>query len=1017
MPVEFLSDVVAARYGRFDGSPTSVDLEKIFFLDDEDKRLVRCHRGSWSRLGFALQLVTVRYLGCFLGDPLAVPSEVVDVVAGQLGIADPSCVKRYTEREKTRLDHVWEIQQIVGLRDFASYEAELTAKLDAHAWNTGDGPTAMFHDGVRWLRENDVLLPGITTLTRLVARARDRATQRLYTTLAEIPTKEQRLLLDELLDVEHDGRVSRWERWRTGPVKASAPGMSAVLALVAEVAGSGLCGLDVSAVPQRRLDELARYGMAARAGQLKKHPSARRHAILLAAITRLAAKTIDDALDLLDLLMVTELAGKAHRQAEKATVRRWPRFAKASSRLAVAVRMLLEAAECGEDLHVSEVLEKIDALVARPELRAALAEVTATVPSPDADDDGGWRAEMASRYQTVAGLVKTLTGVITFGANTEGQTALCGLPAALAYRGHHHSVTLLPRRLIDVSVVRGVWKRLVFGHPERGDGLVDRNAYVFCVLEAFHRHLRRREIYAPASSRWRDPNAALLDGPAWEAVRESVLTDLGLPEDPERLLAAHTQRLDQTYRAVAERLAANTAVSIDPEGRVHVASVKAIEEPASLVELRKRIAAMMPRVDVSEAILEVLGWCPQFVDSLTSISGSRAHLADLDVSVAACLTAQGLNITYAPITVPDVPALARHRLGYVEHTFLRAENYAAANPHLVTAQASIPFAQALGGGLVAAIDGMRFVVPVPSAYARPNKKYFGPKRGVTWLNMITDQAMGIGSKVVSGTDRDCLHALDVVFSSGQARRADVIVTDTGSYSDLVFGLAHLTDREYRPALADLPDQKLWRADRDADYGALNQLARGRLNLDRVRAWWPEILRLVGSMYTGRVSPYDVVRMLQRDGHPTALGEAINTYGRIFKSLHVLAVIDDEDMRRGIKGIRNLQEGRHALAEKVFHGRKGQLYQRYYEGMEDQLGALGIVLNCLVLWNTVYIDEALRALRAQGYQVRDEDVARLSPFIRKHFNVRGRYSFYRPEPGRGRRPLRDPEAPDDPDDEE
>jgi Tn3 transposase DDE domain len=51
-------------------------------------------------------------------------------------------------------------------------------------------------------------------------------------------------------------------------------------------------------------------------------------------------------------------------------------------------------------------------------------------------------------------------------------------------------------------------------------------------------------------------------------------------------------------------------------------------------------------------------------------------------------------------------------------------------------------------------------------------------------------------------------------------------------------------------------------------------------------------------------------------------------------------------------------------------------------MEDQLGALGIVLNCLVLWNTVYIDEALRALRAQGYQVRDDDVARLSPFIRK-----------------------------------
>jgi hypothetical protein len=74
--------MVAASYGRFDGPPTPVALEKIFFLDDADKRRIDRHRGSWSRLGFALQLVTVRYLGCFLADPLAVPTEVVDVVAG-----------------------------------------------------------------------------------------------------------------------------------------------------------------------------------------------------------------------------------------------------------------------------------------------------------------------------------------------------------------------------------------------------------------------------------------------------------------------------------------------------------------------------------------------------------------------------------------------------------------------------------------------------------------------------------------------------------------------------------------------------------------------------------------------------------------------------------------------------------------------------------------------------------------------------------------------------------------------
>jgi hypothetical protein len=209
---------------------------------------------------------------------------------------------------------------------------------------------------------------------------------------------------------------------------------------------------------------------------------------------------------------------------------------------------------------------------------------------------------------------------------------------------------------------------------------------------------------------------------------------------------------------VAEPVDANTAVSIDADGRVHVAATKAIEEPESLIELRKRVTAMMPRVDISEAILEVLGWCPQFLESLTPTSGGRAHLANLDISVAAYPTAQALNITYAPIAVPGVPALARHRLGYVKHTFLRTENYAATNPHLVTAQAGIGFAQALGGGLVAAIDGMRFVVPVPSAHARPNKKHFGPKRGITWSPHHSDASRPVTKRQVGGTgwcpDRD-----------------------------------------------------------------------------------------------------------------------------------------------------------------------------------------------------------------------------------------------------------------------
>ena len=210
--VEFLSDDQAA-YGRFAGPPEQAELERFFFLDDADRSFVARRRGDHNRLGLALQLGTVRYLGTFLADPLDVPAVVVDYLAMQLKVADASSVKGYAERQSTQWEHAAEIRQAYGYRDFTDDgpQREVRAFIGARAWTRTEGPRALFDQSVAWLREQKILLPGASILARLVSEIRNAESARLHEVIGSAAAEAGSGLparLVGLLDVPEGSRVS-----------------------------------------------------------------------------------------------------------------------------------------------------------------------------------------------------------------------------------------------------------------------------------------------------------------------------------------------------------------------------------------------------------------------------------------------------------------------------------------------------------------------------------------------------------------------------------------------------------------------------------------------------------------------------------------------------------------------------------------------------------------------------------------------------------------------------------------
>eukprot|EP00887_Chlorella_sp_A99_P003771 scaffold31.g3771.t1 len=936
MPVSFLSTTQRERYGRCPDALSGEELARYFHLDDDDREWIATKRRDSHRLGYALQLTTVRFLGTFLEDPTAVPGPVLHALSSQLGIVDATCVLTYRESEQ-RWRHTTGIRVRYGYCEFADsgVQFRLGRWLCAMCWTGTDRPSTLFDYANGWLVGHKVLLPGVTVLERFVAEVRSCMESRLWRLLVRGVTDEQRQRLDDLLQPAEGSRQSWLDRLRKGPVRVSAPSLVLALQRIETVRGLGI-KLPGTHVPPSRIAALARFANTVKVSAVARLPDARRIATLVAFVHCLEASAQDDALDVLDLLL-RELFTRAEKEDRKVRQRTLKDLDRAASTLAQACRMLLDPG-----LPDGELRERVYATIGRDALAQALSEVSGLVRPPD----DVFYTELEARKATVSRFLPTLLRVIRFDANPAAQPLVQALNW-LHEKPDHDPLT---------DIVGKAWQH----HVIQDGGNVNTTAYAFCALDKLRTSIRRH--------------------------------------DPDTTLAALTRELDETYRRVAERLPENDAVRFETVGdktELVLSRLEALEEPPSLIALRNEIKARMPRVDLPEILLEIAArtGC---MDAFTHVTERTARAADLTTSLCAVLMAEAYNTGPEPLVQQDIPALKRDRLMWVDQNYVRDDTLIACNAVLVAAQNRIALARTWGGGDVASADGMRFVVPVRTVHAAPNPKYFNRGRGVTWYNLLSDQGTGLNAITVPGTLRDSLVLLAVVLEQQTELQPTQIMTDTGAYSDVVFGLFRLLGYRFSPRLADIGGTRFWRVDPQADYSSLNALSRQRVNLDRVRSHWDDVLRLIGSLKLGLVPALGIMRTLQVDERPTSLAQAIAEVGRIDKTIHTLNFIDDETRRRATMLQLNLGEGRHSLAREVFHGKRGELFKRYREGQEDQLSALGLVVNMIVLWNTLYMDAVLAQLRSEGYPVRPEDEARLSPFGHEHINMLGRYSFSVPE---------------------
>ncbi|NYT00241.1 MAG: Tn3 family transposase [Methanocellales archaeon] len=972
MPGQFLTKSEREILSSFPHEVAHNDAIIFFTLSSNDMEQVQKRRENQNRLGFALQLGTLRYLGFCPDDFTAIPSPIVEYVANQLNInASIDFLKTYGNRAHTRTDHFQEVQNYLGYRKANSEDITTLSTWLLERALEHDKPTLLFQLVCDKLQIDKIVRPGITSLERMVITARQQAQEETYRRLNFLLTEERKTFLDKvLLPNKTTGRTPLF--WLRHAATSNTP--KSILGAIEKITflqGGGVDHWDLSSINPNRRKSLAQLGRKSTNQALQRAIPQRRYPILITFLRQSLEDIIDEVVDLFDRCLADCYARSR---------RNWNEF-----RLSIAktanekLRIFREIGHILLDSAVSDLQlrESIYNRVPKEDLLSALEECDRLIrPKDDKFYD-----YLANRYSYIREFTPKFLETISFQSNKKDDPLMKALKRLQELNSDG-------KRKIPENAPLDFAPKSWLPYLTDKKGKIVRRYYEISALWELRSALRSGDIWIKDSRRYADPETYLIPKDQWPTLRPDVCRLLGIPEDGEQRLKQRQKDLEEIFLKLNKAISSNENIRIE-KGSLLVSPLKAEELSESTKQLQKLITERLPQVELTDLLIEVDSWT-HFTDNFEHAGGNQPKTKDLLVHLYASIMAQACNFGLSKMA--EISDISYRQLAWCTNWYLREETLQTAINNLVNFQYNQPLSRFWGGGTLSSSDGQRFPVPVKARNTTALPRYFGYGRGLTFYSWTSDQFSQYGSKVIPTTARDATYVLDAILDNETELQIVEHTTDTAGYTELIFALFDLLGMQFSPRIRDIGDQRIYRIDKGVVYNHLEPLLKSSINQDLILKNWDDILRVVASIKLGWVTASLFISKLQSYSHQNIITKTIQEYGRLIKSIYIPNYLSSEDYRRRISIQLNKGESLHDLRQFLLFANEGKIRKSQIEDQVNQTSCLTLLTNAIIVWNTRYVQAIIDQLKNEVHNIQDSDLAHISPCRFDHINKYGKYSF-------------------------
>jgi TnpA family transposase len=941
---------------RFPRELTSFEARRFFTFSASDRREIRVRYARRLRLGAAIQLGFVRLTGTTLDAFDYVPRAVLDLVGRQLELPAPqlATLRAIYRRERTLFAHQAWACAYAGFRWPAPADLEgLDASLIAFADVSVERPRLARH-AREYLYSHGCLISRARDIDRRVRRA----------VLAVEATDVQRVealadaqlratWIPRLLREMEPGPLTVLEWLRRAPKKRSPTTLrDAVSKLHALRSLWPVTGR--LTIPAGRLRVYAQRMARRRPAKLREITEPRRTLEIASLLCSLVSGQSDIVLQLIEM-RINALWSRAQAHVE------------ADPLPAVPDAIALELFRAMADESISDA----DYRARARQLLVPWGEAAQQARSSRA---AKVRAKLVKNWRRLRALLKLVLPLKL--------CAQSGDEMAIAFREletcYAHGWTDL---WTEATTPSGrAWQTLIQS-PDREQAF---KAYEAATLWGLRRGLRSGALWLPEAHRYGGRHRVLLPERAWQAGREAFLARRGLPSTAEPFIA---RTVDQIRSGLAALVAAQSAQELEvmPAGYVYMKDDPMwLSERGDAEATRARLYESLGRVQLPELLIavdsethftwELLGRAPSAPEELTP------------VYAAILVAAMGLDRSEAAVMIPGVRSSAIRRA-----SFLLEEEHALrqANEKVLCALLGQPLAKHWGDGYEASSDLMSLDVSRHVWLARVDPKRRRHAVG-TYTHVLNQWGIVYDQPLLLAT-RQAGAAIEGAIRQS-VTRLERLAVDTHGYTDFGMAVAKTLGFDLCPQLYSMRDRHLHVPRGFPIPAELAAIAHADVSLEAIVEGWDEFLRVVASIEQGWRTATEVLERFGSSARGDPAHRAGHALGQLIRTAYLCDYFTLPEFRRSVHQILSRGESVHALQRQICARALPAHRGRRIEELISTSGALSLVSNCVMAWNTMKLQRAMERMTDLPAAQMIAALREIGPVGFRHINFRGTYRF-------------------------